>query len=116
MDIKREVGLRIKTIRKLRRLDQAELAERIDRTPDAVSQLERGVSLPSFETLERLSTVLEVPIRDFFGSGEEGEESSPSEARVRLKTALLHHLHKLDDGDLEVLERLAGFLAERRRS
>ena len=36
------------------------------RSVDAISNLERGVSHPSFETLERLSETLEVSVKAFF--------------------------------------------------
>lgn len=70
MDTKKRLGLRIKAIRKQKGLTQDKLAELIDRSTDAVSNLERGVSLPSFQTLDSLSEKLEVPIRDFFDFGD----------------------------------------------
>lgn len=60
------VGLRIKAIRKEKFGSQAKLAEAIGRSLEAVSSIERGKSLPNFETLERLAKVLDVPMREFF--------------------------------------------------
>lgn len=99
MDLKNRVGLRIKTIRKELNLTQEELAEKIDRTKDAVSNLERGLSLPSFETLETMSKVLDVPIHDFFDL--EGEENSDRE-RVELMTQLIVTARQLENDDLHV--------------
>ncbi len=80
MDTKKRLGLRIKAIRKQKGLTQDKLAELIDRSTDAVSNLERGVSLPSFETLDRLSEKLEVPIRDLFDFG--GPQASSEKERL----------------------------------
>ena len=76
MKLRERVSLRIKTIRKRRGLTQAQLAEKVGRTGDAISQLERGLSLPSFETLDRLAEALQVPIRDFFDTDRTDEGSA----------------------------------------
>lgn len=82
MDTKTRVGLRIRAIRKSRNLTQEELGNLLERSVDAVSNLERGVSHPSFETLDRLSQALNVPVREFF-EFEGGDEVSPKRARVQ---------------------------------
>lgn len=104
MKLKNRVALRIRTIRKQRKLTQGQLAERIDRTVFAVSQLERGLSLPSFETLERLSQALDVPVRDFFDQAAREAEGSPR--RSRLMTGSIDLLRHLSDDELEVAAQL----------
>ena len=42
------------------------MADRTDRSVDVIGNLERAVSLPSFETLERLAKALNVPVEEFF--------------------------------------------------
>lgn len=103
MKLQDRVALRIRTIRKRRGLTQEALAEKIDRTADAVSQLERGRSLPSFETLERLAFALDVPIRDFFDSGK-GDEGGLQ--RTKLIAAILDTARSLSDKDLQMAARL----------
>ena len=105
MKLKDMVALRIKTLRKRRKMTQEQLAEKIERTVDAVSQLERGMSLPSFETLERLSAALDVPVREFFGH--EGARDDDSPRRARLLVALLDLTHQLSDDEVEVTLRVA---------
>ena len=80
MDTKKRLGLRIKAIRKQKGLTQDQLAGLVNRSVDAISNLERGLSLPSFETLERFSEKLEVPIRDLFDFG--GPEQSMEKERL----------------------------------
>ena len=88
MDTKERVGLRIRAIRKQRKLTQDQLAEKLGRSVEAISNLERGVSHPSFETLEGLSATLGVPVKEFF-EFEGGGEISPKRAKLLedLKTA-----------------------------
>jgi len=109
MDLKNRVASRIKTFRDRSALTQEELAERTERSVDAISNLERGVSLPSFETLERLSAALGVPVRDFFDLGEAEETSR----RTQLLAALGGVARTLNDDDLEVAVRQIEALAER---
>ena len=97
--MKNRVGIRIKTIRKKRQLTQEELAELVDRSVDAISALERGKSLPNFETLERLAEKLDVPIREFF----EFEDEESNEQRVALMARVQDVARQLSDSDLEIL-------------
>ncbi len=61
------------------------MAGLVNRSVDAISNLERGLSLPSLETLERFSEKLEVPIRDFFdfGGPEQGIEKERMMAQLQ---------------------------------
>lgn len=71
----------------------------IERTVDAVSALERGRSLPSFDTLERLSRVLDVPVRDFF---DEDTRARGGAKRAAQMATLMDCARELSDADLEV--------------
>lgn len=104
MSLKDRVASRIKTIRKLRGLTQEQLAQRTDRTVFAISQLERGRSLPSFETLERLSAALEVPVRDFFD--EDSEAEGMSAQRLGLTTELADRVRSMADDQLAATLRV----------
>ena len=66
MDTKTRIGIQIRELRKAKGLTQDELAALIDRSTEAISNLERGISLVGIDTLERLSAKLGVSIRDFF--------------------------------------------------
>lgn len=103
MSLKLRVGGRLREIRKFRGLTQEGLAERIERSVDAVSALERGLALPSFETLEKLAAALDVPVRDFFDV-----EVGSSDARMLLLTRLMMQARTLSDADLEIaLDQIA---------
>lgn len=66
MDTKTRIGIQIRELRKAKGLTQDELAALSERSTEAISNLERGISLVGIDTLERLSAKLGVPIRDFF--------------------------------------------------
>lgn len=112
MDTKRRIGLRVKAIRKARGLTQEQFAELIERSVDAVSLLERGLVLPSFETLERLAERVGVPLKDLVDT-----EHDVDPERNLLVTELIETTRTLDNDLLEValaqLKALAA-LAHRR--
>lgn len=66
MDTKTRIGIQIRELRKARGLTQDQLAALIDRSTEAVSNLERGVSLPGIDTLEKLGEALGIAVKDFF--------------------------------------------------
>lgn len=98
MQIRDRLSLRIRTLRRQRNISQQRLAELIDRSVDAVGQFERGVTYPSFETLERLAQALGVPVRDFFE--EDGDTADPE--RAALLTQILDIARGLPAADLRV--------------
>ena len=68
--LKKLFGANLKSFRKERGLTQASLAQSIDKSIDLISQIERGTSSPSFETIEDLSGALNINAQDLFnGSG-----------------------------------------------
>jgi putative transcription factor len=103
MKLQDRVALRIRVTRKRRGFTRAVLAERVERTVGAISQFERGRSLPRFETLERLALALDVPIRDFFdvGKGDDGGIQ-----RAKLIAVILDIARGLPDRDLQMAARL----------
>ena len=107
MDIKTRIAVRIKAIRKRRGLSQEEMAGLINRSPDTISNLERGVSLPTYETLDELAKGLKVPLADFF-LGAETDDKVRAEAMARLTDAA----RQLDDKTLNTAAAIVEVLAE----
>lgn len=87
-------------------MTQEQLASQVDRTVFAISQLERGLSLPSFETLERLSAALRVPVRDFFDESDSVDAEGMSSHRMELTTILSDEIRALSDDEVETIIRV----------
>ena len=62
------IGGRIAQARKSMNFSQAQLAERLFISPQAVGKWERGESVPDIMTMDRLSKILEVDLNYFSGS------------------------------------------------
>ncbi|TIM07751.1 MAG: helix-turn-helix transcriptional regulator [Mesorhizobium sp.] len=64
--LKQAIGARVQAARRGVKLSQEILADRVGRTPESISNIERGKQLPSIETLAELARVLNVSMSDFF--------------------------------------------------
>jgi transcriptional regulator with XRE-family HTH domain len=64
--LRKQFGARLRQIRAQRRMTQERFAETLNLSVDFLSLMERGISAPSFETLERIAKRLRVPIADLF--------------------------------------------------
>jgi transcriptional regulator with XRE-family HTH domain len=62
-------GAHLREIRLQRKMTQERFAEAIDISVDFLSLIERGISAPSFETLERIAKRLRLPVSDLFTFG-----------------------------------------------
>lgn len=69
--LQRQLGKRIASLRKVRKLTQERLAEALGCSVEFVSLVERGVNSPSVAGLEKFAGVLEVEVRDLFTFEEE---------------------------------------------
>lgn len=64
--LRKKFGLRLRDIRVQRRMTQEQFAEALDISVDFLSLVERGISAPSFETLDRISRRLRIPVAALF--------------------------------------------------
>ena len=65
-EIQRLFGGRVRDFRKRQGISQDELSEKIGKTPDTVSNIERGFSSTRIKTAARISKALGVSLKDMF--------------------------------------------------
>ena len=90
----------LRSFRKEAGLTQEKLGTRIDRTGEAISNIERGRSLPTIETLLAMSETFDRPIREFFPAGKVEDTISPNRLKLEAEAATL--LRGLDDDQLRI--------------
>jgi len=95
--LKELLGSRIKEIRKLKRLSQEQLSERVGIDPKHLSRIEVGRGFPSLDTLDNLAKALNVELKDFFEFAH--KTTSPRE----LKEILNNLLKEVDEERLRLL-------------
>ena len=111
--LKQRLGMRLKAMRESAGLTQEKLANLIDRTPETISNIERGRTLPGLVTLEDLSRQLRAPLREFFD--EEVDAGETSRRRLELELRLRGLTAELPDDDLETACEQIEALAKRIR-
>jgi transcriptional regulator with XRE-family HTH domain len=95
------LGSRIKELRKLRKLSQEELSEKVEIDPKHLSRIEVGRGFPSLDTLEKLATALQVELRDFF------EFAHGTDDPKELKRILDDIIREADRDKLKLLVKVA---------
>jgi transcriptional regulator with XRE-family HTH domain len=107
-DLKHQIGCGIARARISRGLTQEDLAERLGRSVEAISNLERGRSFPSVKTLTALVNQLGISVHALFG--DPVLDDSP-----RTKLELRGHtlLTRLSDDFLEIAVEQLSALAKR---
>ena len=96
------IGLRILTLRKMQKLTQEELAEKLEVSPQAVSKWENGQSYPDISLIPRLAAIFGVTT-DLLLTGEKETTPPvkllPPEERKNIKDMMLRILIESADGD-----------------
>ena len=85
------LGRSISEKRKLIGLTQANVAEKMELDTETISRFERGVSLPSLLTLQKLSTVLNTTTSELLA-----ESSSIPSVQAEVVATWLSNLHEKD--------------------
>ena len=108
----KQIGSSVRELRRVRKLTQANLADAVSRTEDAISQIERGVNVPNVETLVALGQALEVPVDALLAPG--FDEQSSSDRRKKIQRAIAV-LWSLDEAELDVALKQLDALATLKR-
>lgn len=115
MTPKKALGLRIKSLRKLRGgMNQDALAEQVGMSTEAISMIERGINSPSFDNLLKIAAALDAPVGSLFAyidkiPGESAERATAL-ADANDRTA------QLTDDDLDILNvQLEATIEKRKR-
>ncbi|MFC6029360.1 helix-turn-helix domain-containing protein [Methylobacterium mesophilicum] len=109
--LKRAIGQRVRDARQEAGLTQEDFAARIHRTPESISKLERGVTLPDITTLLEIASATGKALSTFLDLPEARPTRSPT--RQRLEAKMARFLAKLPDGQLRVAVDLIEVLARR---
>jgi len=109
-NIEKQIGAHLAKIRKERGLTQSDLAELIDVATETVSRMERGVSIPSLKTLENISNVLNVHLKDIFDL--EYPQESRASALENESAKLLGYIKTKRVSDIKMCSRIVKAIFE----
>jgi transcriptional regulator with XRE-family HTH domain len=93
-DLKASFGNKVRALREAQRFTQDELADRIGRSVDTVSNIERGIYATRIEVAGRIAQALKVDLAELFDFRDNAKPSADREHRriVRNLTSLLNDL------------------------
>ncbi len=98
MAIRHQVGLKIRDFRKAAGLTQDQLAERIEKSVQTVSQIERGAFAPSLDTIELIARALKAPPALLFPATLSARKAT---AKDRIVSTIMAGAIKLSTDDVE---------------
>ena len=110
-DIKSALAARLRDARRQAKLSQEELAEKVGRSVDGISNIERGINLPSLDALIDICRALSISAAAVV---EELQSPAKSQERQELEWRLRSLCHELPEQDLLLAIDLVA--AVRRRS
>jgi len=100
--LKRSFGAKVQSLREARGMTQEQLAERIDRSVDTISNIERGANSTRIETAGRIAEVLGVSLPELFEFG----EMDSGRKRRRQINVLAEALSRQDEATFALLANL----------
>lgn len=105
--MKHKIGLKIKAIRQEAKITQEVLAERCNISVEAVSNIERGVNYPHFETLIQIAKVLGCSLCDIL---DDSLDKNISRKRIFEEATLISSIKKLSDDQISTLIKVVDAL------
>ena len=100
MVCKETLGIKIKILRKAKKITQEKFSEMIDVSPRHMINIEMGYVYPTIDILQKISSVLEVPIKYFFDEEDFDKYYLKSDI---LKTKLHEKIDKISEQNLRIL-------------
>ena len=95
MDKNKDLGKRIKELRKSKGFTQERLSEIVGVDPKHLSRIECGKNVPSIDLITRISSVLGIELQMFFQT-----------SHLKSKDSLIKEIHKILDNETEEKVRL----------
>jgi transcriptional regulator with XRE-family HTH domain len=102
------IGTRLRKLREEKKLSQGDIEERTGLLRCYISRVENGHTIPSIETLERLSSALDIPLYQLFY---EGDEPPPLPNLSRRRTTEELVLDEESQKELRFFEKVRRLMA-----
>lgn len=100
--LKHNIGAQIRAARDAKRLTQGQLTEAVNRSVEAISNIERGASLPPLDTLSDICAVCDLTLSDIFDNPAQDQ----SKHRTELEMSIRMMLRDLDDKQAQLAKNL----------
>lgn len=112
--IGKDICKRIRELRKSMKLTQSQFSELVNLSEDSIGKIERGVTIPTIDTLYKIANGLKIPIEDLISPLKEIKEK-PSQKSTKALNDLITYLKTRPPEDIKFIHELAVKILERKR-
>ncbi len=109
--IGKDIFKRIRELRKSMQLTQSQFAELVNISEDSIGKIERGVTVPTIDTLYKIAGGAKVPVEELIVPLEE----KPSQKSSKAITDLITYLKTRSPEDIRFIHKLAVKILERKK-
>jgi transcriptional regulator with XRE-family HTH domain len=110
VSLTKTLGANVRHYRKARGLSQEQFAAAAGLSPAMMGKIERGETMPSFDSVEKIAVALDVPEAALFAAA--GTMTGPTGERGRLLQRINIQLSKLNNNDLARAAKMLTALTE----
>lgn len=101
-ELKRQLGLKIKSLRENEKLTQEELSVVCDVSWRTISNLERGVVMPDLRVVVALAEYFKISLDEVLNINENGK--SKTNSRIEKENRLIEKIKQFDDKTLSFID------------
>ena len=113
-ELERAIGARVKLARTKMKITQEQLAEKVEKSVETISNIERGLVLPAIDTLLQIASALQVDITNLIGDSKyTGLSKHRSQKRIELEARLQSITSSMNDYKLEMFVKIGGIIVEK---
>lgn len=107
----KDIAAKIRELRKSLKLTQNQFSELVDLSEDSVGKIERGLYIPTVETLNKIAIALKIPIENLISPIKKRPAQKPPEAL----DGLIAYLQTRSPDDIRFIHELAVKILERKK-
>lgn len=107
----KDIAAKIRELRKSLKLTQNQFSELVDLSEDSVGKIERGLYIPTVETLNKIAIALKIPIENLISPIKKRPAQNPPEAL----DGLIAYLQTRSPDDIRFIHELAVKILERKK-
>jgi len=106
----KDIARKIRSLRTGMKLSQSQFAELVHLSENSVGKIERGVSLPTVDTLKKIADGLKIPVSELLG-----KEAHEMESKNAVLDDLVKYLRTRSQEDISLVHKLAILVLERKK-
>lgn len=74
----KDIAVKIRDLRKSLKLTQSQFAELVNLSEDSIGKIERGIGVPTLDTLNKIASGLKMPVEDLLSTSRKKPATKPS--------------------------------------